>query len=94
VVDANGKETIVEKAPRGWRKNFPDAMTLGPGDHIVFEVTFDEATWPNAPVPEKGKSREVKMKAVFAIPADADTKTHKVWTGEAASPVETYTIYR
>lgn len=94
VLDANGKETILKKAPRGWRKNFPDAMTLAPGEHMVFEVTFDQTIWPNVPLPEKGKSHDVKMKAVFAIAADADTASHKVWTGEASSPVESYTIYR
>lgn len=94
LADAGGKITIVKKGPMEWAKNYPDATTLAPGDHMVFEVTFDQSTWPNAPVPDKGKSREIKMKAVFSIPADEDTKKQSVWTGEVSSPEDTYTIYR
>jgi hypothetical protein len=77
-----------------WSKNYPDATTLVPGDHMVSEVTFDPSIWPNAPVPEKGKSREIKMKAVFSIPADEDTKKYSIWTGAVSSPEDTYIIYR
>ena len=94
VVGPDGKDILVKKKQIGWTKNFPDSTTLAPGDHLVFEVTFDQAVWPDAPVPDKGKSREVKMKAVFAIAADDESKQHGVWVGEVSSPVASYTIYR
>jgi hypothetical protein len=94
VTDDTGKTTVVKKKPREWRKNYPDSTILGPGDHMVFEVSFDEATWEGAPLPEQHKSRRVKMSAVFEIPEDQDTRKMKVWTGKASSPELTYTIYR
>jgi hypothetical protein len=60
VVDAAGKNVIVTKGSRAWTRNFPDTTTLGPGDHMVFEVTFDKDTWPNAPMPVESKSHTVK----------------------------------
>jgi hypothetical protein len=94
VVDAAGKKVIVTKGSRAWTRNFPDTTTLGPGDHMVFEVTFDKDTWPNAPMPVEAKSHTIKMKAIFSIPADDDTKKHEVWTGEVSSPLKSYTICR
>ena len=35
----------------------------------------------------------VRMKAIFATPADESTKKHGVWTGEVTSPLESYTFY-
>lgn len=89
----DGSVTVVEKAPRSWRKNFPDWTTIPPGDHMVFEVSFDPQTWQNAPLPEKGESRRVTMKAVFEIAEDKDTEEHKVWTGRVSSPEHVYVIY-
>ena len=53
---------MVRKVPKSWRKNYPDCA-VPPGDHMVFEVSFDTGTWDKPPLPEKGKSREVKMSA-------------------------------
>jgi len=94
VTDENGKVTLVKRVPREYTKNYPDWTTIPPGDHMVFEVSFDPGTWLSAPLPEKGKSRGVKMQAVFEISEDKDTKVHKVWTGKVSSPEQRYTIYR
>ena len=71
-----------EKGP-GWDKNYPDRTTIPPGDHLLFEVSFDEATWQAPPLPESGKSRTVRLQAIFEVPADQDTKANQVWTGSA-----------
>ena len=94
VMDENGKKTHVKKMPRPWTKNFPDSITILPGDHMVFEVSFAGATWQNAPLPPKGKSHKIKMKAVFEIVEDEQSKKHGVWTGKVSSPEFPYTIYR
>ena len=94
VTDGNGKTTDVRKGDREWSANYPEATLLQPGDHMVFDVAFDQETWRDAPLPGKGNSREIRMKAVFRIPADEQTREHKVWTGELASPEAAYTISR
>ena len=96
VTGEDGKPIVVKKAWRGWKKNAPDSTTLPPGDHMVFEVSFDPKIWPLASselLPEEGKSREVKMKAVFEIVKDNETQKQDVWTGSVSSPEETYVIY-
>ena len=100
VTDENGNAIVVKRSARSYRKNYPDLDLIPPGDHKVCEVSFGQTTDPtsdygtNAPLPEKGKTREVKMKAVFKIPEDEMAKEKKVWTGKVCSPEETYTIHR
>jgi hypothetical protein len=94
ITDENGKVTHVKRVPCEYLKNYPAWTTIPVGNHMVLEVSFDPQKWISAPLPEKGKSREVKMKAVFEIPKDKDTKEHKVWTGKVSSPKHAYTIYR
>ena len=84
--DEAGKTTTVKKNNRGWDKNYPDGTTIPPGDHPVLEVLFDEATWQDPPLPEQGKSRTVRLRAIFEVPADQDTKASQVWTGRTLSP--------
>ena len=61
---------------------------------MVFEVSLDEGTWENSPLPAKNENRDVKLRAVFEIRPDGESKQHGVWTGKAESPELTYTIWR
>jgi hypothetical protein len=94
IKDDDGKTTVVKKGRQAWTRNFPDWTMIPPGDHLVFEVSFLSETWPTAPVPVQGKSRTVKMTAVFEIPEDKETKEYQVWTGKVYSPEHTYVIHR
>ena len=101
LVGSTGRNTVISKRPIGaWAKNSPDSAILAPGDHMVIEVTFDDETaqgetmWLNAPAPETGDPLQIKMKAVYAIVANRDTKKYGIWTGRAFSPEDTYTISR
>ena len=94
VTGEDGETVTVKKAARGWSKNYPDWNLLQPGDHMVYEVSFDKKTWPNGPLPQEGKLREVKMSAVIEVEADAESKREDVWTGKVASPERTYKIAR
>lgn len=93
VTDETGKTIDVKKAPRAWKKNYPDWTLIQPGDHMVYEVSFDEETWPNT-VPAKGKTQQVKMSAVIEVKPDVDSEKEKVWTGTVSSPEQAYTIAR
>ena len=94
VDDAAGNPVVVKKRPRGWDKNRPDWTILEPGDHMVFEVSFDESIWQDAPRSEAGQARSVRMKAVYEVKADDQSKEHGVWTGRVHSPEADYTVYR
>jgi hypothetical protein len=96
VTDESGKTVTVKKRPRGWDKNYPDCSVIPPGGHMIFEISFDDTTWQGAPLPEPEmrQTRRVRMKAVYAVPVDPETKRDGIWTGEISSPEDEYTIYR
>ena len=94
VTGEDGKSVAVRKKPRGWFKNYPDATIVPPGDHLVFEVSFDDATWQDPPLPERGRSRTVKLKAEYAVGSDERSEELGVWTGRASSPEDRFTIWR
>lgn len=95
--DRDGRRYIAKKRLRGWDKNYPDAMIVPPGDHMVFEVTIDETLWQDAPWPVAGPLFEpkiVRMKAVYEVQVDGQAREHGVWTGRITSPEETCALYR
>lgn len=94
VTGRDGKTFVVKRKPRGWDKNYPDWAIVPPGDHRVFDVSFEDSTWENVPVPPASRLGRVRMKAVYEVPEDEQTRKHRVWTGQAASPEEAYAIYR
>lgn len=94
VKDESGKTTKVTKQGMPWSTLFAHYLTVPPGDHMVREVSFSKDEWENFVLPEKGKSVDVQMRAVFEIKPDDETKKKDVWTGKVVSPEETYTIYR
>ena len=57
---------------------------------MVFDVTFDESIWQNAPSPKAETYRVVKLKAIFEIREDKFAKEKNVWTGRVVSPEYTY----
>jgi len=94
MTDQSGKKVSIQKKPKGWNKNYPDWITILPGEHMVFDVTFDEATWQNAPSLEANKPQIARLKAIFEIPENVEAKERNIWTGRVSSPEYTYTFYR
>jgi hypothetical protein len=94
VTDESGKTVTVKKRPRGWDHNFPDWSVVAPGGHMVFEIALDDTTWQGAQSPKTHRTQRVRMKAVYAVPVDPETKGDGIWTGEISSPEDEYTIYR
>lgn len=97
VIGRDGRTLTVKKKNRGWDKNYPDSTIVPPGEHVVYEVAFDDERWIDPPLPPATGLREprwVKMKAVYEVGADEQARKHGVWTGRITSPEETYLIYR
>lgn len=94
VTGEDGKSVAVRKKSRGWDKNYPDATIVPPGDHFVFRVSFDDAIWQDSPLPERGRSRTVQLKAEYAVESDEQSEKLGVWTGRASSPEDRFTIWR
>lgn len=93
LTEQDGKAVEVRKKLRGFRGNFPSEFVIPPGDVMVIPVTFDAKVWEGFPSPEWGKPRVVKMKAVYRSRSEKRVEEHGVWTGEATSPEEAYTVH-
>ena len=91
VTNATGK-SVVTKVSKNFSRNFADWSSLNQDDSMVFAVSFDQNEWNNAPLPEQGAGRTIRIKAVYEIPADMETERYGVWTGRITSPTESYTI--
>ena len=85
VTAGNGKQTTVKKLPRVWTKNLPDWMQLGPGDHMIFEVTFDPTVWDSPPLPPSGASQTATLTAIYELTASPESKQQAVWVGRVAT---------
>jgi hypothetical protein len=94
VTDETGTTTTVAKIPIDWTVNPPVWSIVTPGDHMVFEVAFDQATWRGVPLPMSRGSRVVKMKAVYSVATDEYSKRYGIWSGQISSPKESFTLYR
>lgn len=92
VTGPDGTSVTVPKAGRAWTKNFPDFWVLAPGDTLVLDVAFGSHEWEGFPMPEKGKSAVVRMKARFCSEEDWASKKDGVWTGDIASETREYVI--
>jgi hypothetical protein len=87
VTGEDGKPVVVRKDHlRAWTKNFADASTVAPGGQMGFEVKFDDRVWQDFPLPAKGQSRSVLLKAVYAVTSDHWSEKCGVWTGQVSSP--------
>jgi hypothetical protein len=99
IIGDEGKVTKVSKKPREWTKNFPEWLSLGPGESYVLNVDFyserGQAIWNNAPKPTKGGSakRLIRMRAVYEVTPDDESGKLGVWTGKVVSAVRTYAIW-
>ncbi len=93
LTDEAGSSVNVEKMQRAWTRNYPDWETIPPGGHHLREVTFDPTDWAGLPPPDAHRRKAVRMKAIYDIQPDWDTKEHGVWTGHISSPEESYELW-
>jgi hypothetical protein len=94
VTGQEGGPVEVRKVDREWTRNFPDWEIIPPGGNQVREVTFDPTTWEGLPLPEAHRSRVVRIRAIYDIQQDEETKRHGIWTGRVSSPEDSYEIRR
>lgn len=96
IQDPQGRATNVAKGGMAWGRNFPDDIVLPPGESWVWDVQWDDKVWNNLPKPsDAGKGgNHVKMRAVFEIKPDEESKEHGVWTGKIHSEWQNFNLWR
>lgn len=91
---AGGKEWKAVKRPRGWTKNYPDAMELAPGESAIFTQQLTEEIWDGLPPFKTMGGEKIKMRVRYEVAADEDTFDKNVWTGTLVTAFREYTILR
>jgi len=80
-----------------WLANFPDPITLQPGDidvrdyYILTSKYSSEST--SFPAFKVNQHHSISLHAVLKIPADSNTSLYKVWSGTVESPIGTYSLW-
>jgi hypothetical protein len=97
-IAADGSVTPIAKRPRDWTKNYPDWHELAAGETWVIDVDWfsDEgrAIWEHTPARDAGlKPMLVKLRAVYEVKPDRQSKELGVWTGKITSAEGTYAIW-
>jgi hypothetical protein len=72
------------KELRGWDKNYPDFAEIAAGEHLVLEVKLDPGVW-RIPFEKAGEPRAARLRAIYAVEPDDESKRHVVWTGRVES---------
>lgn len=98
LIGDDGGVTHIAKRPRDWTKNFPDWQVLAPGEVWVIDVDWfsddGRASWENVPASDAAvKPKLVKLRAVYEVKPDAESKELGVWTGKVTSAEGIYAIW-
>jgi hypothetical protein len=91
--DASGRSFVISKKMRGWDKNLPCPIVIGPGRPWVIDVSLDPSIWQNSPLSSDAGKATLRLKAVFEIRKDESSEKAGVWTGKVSSPETEYTLY-
>jgi hypothetical protein len=85
--DPGGKKWVAKKKRTAFSRNVPSWLEIPPGENLVIDVYWgDESAWEGFPPFETEKN--LKVRAVFEIKPDAETKQFQVWTGRMTSPTQ------
>jgi hypothetical protein len=91
--NGGGKPKVISKRIPGWDDNFPDWIALPPGEQLIIDVGLEPSLWKNSPLVGRAEQATLRLKAIFEIPDDEDSKANKVWTGRVTSPETEYVLY-
>jgi hypothetical protein len=88
----DGTVFTIAKKPIGYDKNYPDPFLVAPNKSFVFHVNFNDGKWDG--FPKEWKNQNVKIKAIFTVASDEESKKLKVWSGKTESAWMTVTLYK
>ncbi|EMJ93152.1 hypothetical protein [Leptospira alstonii] len=79
---------IYKTQDRVWNKNFPDYWSIKPNEFVILNVNFDVKTWPKLRELNRSnpKNDQVKIKCIYEVKENVESKKYNVWTGSIESP--------
>jgi hypothetical protein len=88
VVGDDGSVSVIRKKKTVFIRNVPASWVVDPGESFVFDVYLgNRKIWDGVPSP--GPScKTVRLRAVYAVLPDEESKKLSVWTGRVSSTTE------
>jgi hypothetical protein len=94
VYDRTGARHLLKKKPTDFYINFPSSLTLKPGDAVVWDVQLTSAMWEDCFWLAEGEDLNTKVRAIYKVEPDEESREHGVWTGHAVSPLYDFHLFR
>ena len=83
LTDSSGRSITLTRKEKSWRKNFPSAMEIGPGEDYSWNTNLSDKIWDG--VSKLQHNGNYRLQAVLVIPHDDKTSKFNVWTGRVTS---------
>jgi hypothetical protein len=75
-----------------WDRNFPDWSEINPGEGFVIDVNLDPTVWQKSPLSGDSGKTKIRLKAIYEIREDTETKHWRIWTGRVSSAGLEYSL--
>lgn len=85
VTDEAGKNLVLRKKERSWRKNIPSFWVISDGESLVYDVFPAAGEWDG--VLNRMQGQPIKIRAILEISQEEKAQELGVWTGRVASAV-------
>jgi len=92
VTEKDGTKHLLKKKRTNFYRNFPDYVELGQGDSVVWRVELRASVWEDLSWLPKDRLPMVKLRALFTISEDGDSKEHGIWTGHEVSELYDFVL--
>lgn len=83
----DGTRHLLKKKRTSFYANFEDYVDLLSDGSVVWHVVLNPSEWEDLSWLSKDTVEHVKLRAIYTIPADDDTKKYGIWTGRASSGI-------
>jgi hypothetical protein len=88
LLGADSSVTIIRKRETVFTRNVPGTWTVDPEGTFVFDVYLgDRTVWAGVPSPGPN-CKDIRLRAVYEVSPDEESKRLAVWTGRVSSTTE------
>ena len=85
VFGEDGKRHLLRKNRTSFYANFPDYVELLPGGSVVWRIELYPSEWEDLSWLPTDRVEHVKLRAIYRVTADEDSKQYGIWTGHSSS---------
>ena len=87
-----GVDRLIVRKQANWKRNFPDAAELAPGESIVFNVALSKEKWNDLDLLNEQVNQKVQLRVRYEVPLDKPAVEHRVFVGQMQTQFQEYTV--